>query len=676
MAILTASYLSQSFGALDLFSGVSVSIPNDGKIGLVGPNGIGKTTLLLILAGRSAPAAGQVNVAGNARIGYLPQESSDAFSGQTGTVYDAMLKVFADLRAAEAELRRMEMEMGNGAADAALLERYSKRQEAFELAGGYDYPVRIEQVLTGLGFTEEDWRRPLSHLSGGQKTRALLARLLLEAPDLLILDEPTNHLDVTAVEWLENTLSNWDGAVLVVSHDRYFLDKVVNTIWELTAAGVETYRGNYSDYAGQRQERWDQLEQAYQDLQAHLAKEMDFIRRNIASQRTQMAKGKLSRLAREVEAIHAGGLKMIDRLQQQGWAQITNEFELKRPAGTVGELHSRIQALPHPRRPKSLHMTLTAARRSGDLVLRTYDLAIGYPGDAPLFTAPDLALRRQSCTAFLGGNGVGKTTFLRTVLRRMPPLAGEIEIGASVDIGYFSQTQANLNPENRVLDELLGHHHMTLGEGRSYLAQFLFQGDDVYKRVGALSGGERNRLALAILSLSDANFLLLDEPTNHLDIPAQETLQAALEAYTGTVLLVTHDRYLVNRLATEIWEVRNGRLHHYAMPYQAYLAQREAEKTAEKERGKAGNGRVAPPPGDGEDDAGLSKNEQRRRAQTIARIEEDINRTEARLDAITQAIEEATQAEAFDKIQTLSIEYANREEELATLMEKWEKLHE
>lgn len=674
MAILSAAYVGQSFGAFDVFQGVTGSIPHGGKVGLVGPNGIGKTTLLLILAGLSQPTSGSVTIARGARIGYLPQESSDAFTGQNHTVYAEMLGAFSDLLADEQRLREMEMMMAQQEAPADLLARYSQLQAAFELAGGYHYQTRIKQVLTGLGFSEPDWALPLPHLSGGQKTRALLARLLLETPDLLILDEPTNHLDMEAVEWLEGMLKTWDGAVLVVSHDRYFLDRVANTIWEMNSAGIEIYRGNYSAYVVQRQSRWELLTKAFADFKAYAEKEMDFIRRNIAGQRTQMAQGKLSRLAREVEAVRVGGVGIIPQLNSKGWLQLSQGLDLRRPASTVGELQQRLGELPAPYQPLTLNLTLRPSHRSGNIVLRTTDLQAGYTAQLPLFQAEDIELHRQECAALIGGNGTGKTTFLRTILGELSPLSGEIELGASLKIGYFAQTQENMNPNNSILDELLLHNNMLLSEARSYLARFLFRGDDVYKQVQSLSGGERSRLALALLTLAEANFLLLDEPTNHLDIPAQEVLQAALENFAGTVLLVSHDRYLVDRLATQIWELRDGRLHVYAMPYQTYLAQRQQELeaaqlavTLQRETAPAArqtNGQQ------------ISKNEQRRRAVALSELEEQITLTEKRLDAISQALQDTTQAQAFDKIQSLSIEYTNVTEELDALLSEWEILHE
>jgi ATP-binding cassette, subfamily F, member 3 len=677
MSMLTASNVGQSFGAYDVFSGVSASVPNDGKIGLVGPNGIGKTTLLLILAGLAQPTTGHVHVARGARLGYLSQESSDAFVGRDHSVYTEMLTVFDDLRADAARLRKMEQTMADGQLTDDLLERYSTLQQQFELAGGYEYEVRIQQALTGLGFTPQNWEQLLNHLSGGQKTRALLARLLLEKPDLLILDEPTNHLDVAAIEWLEGMLKTWDGALLVVSHDRYFLDSVVNTIWEMSSTGIESYRGNYSAYVAQRQARWEQKLQAFETFMANAEKELDYIRRNIAGQRTQMAQGKLSRLAREVEAVRVGGLNVLGELNSKGWLQVSDALDLRRPASTVGELHEALHALRPPVQPITLNVRLRAAQRSGNIVLRTSGLTVGYPG-APLFAAEDIELWRQEIAALIGPNGAGKTTFLRTILEQHPPLAGSVHQGASLKIGYFAQSHEELNPDNSVLDELLRHKQMLLSEARAYLARFLFRGDDVFNKVGTLSGGERARLALAILVLQDANLLLLDEPTNHLDIPAQETLQAALEAFSGTILLVSHDRYLVDRLATQIWELRNGRLQVYAGSYQVYLAQRSAAAEAQRAARvlEAQSTAAAGDDAAADNGAGLSKNELRKRAARLQQLEDNIHAAEAALTQFTDALQLATQSQDVDAIQRISQAYAAKERELESLLADWEVAHE
>ncbi len=678
MAILTTSHLSQSFGAADIFSGVSVRLPVNGKVGLVGPNGIGKTSLLRVLAGFSQPTGGSFHLARGTQIGYLHQESERAF-GRDGagrrshTVHDEMLRVFAHLKADAARLRQMEAEMAAADLDDDLFERYSVLQEKFELEGGYDYELRIKRVLTGLGFTEADWELPLDHLSGGQKTRTLLARLLLEQPNLLILDEPTNHLDVEAIEWLEGTLKTWPGALLVVSHDRYFLDKVVNRIWEMHAGGIESYRGNYSAYVQQRQARWEQAQAEFTDFQAYIAKELDYIQRNMAGQRTQMAQGKLSRLGREVEAVRAGGLGILGQLRSKGWAQTKASLacDFKTPPSTIGELRQRIGELRGPSRPPTLNMKLAAPHRSGELVLRTKGLQVGYPSK-PLFTAEDIELRRLECAALIGGNGAGKTTFLKVILGQLEPLAGEIRPGVSLQIGYFSQAHENLRLDNTVLDELLRYENMDISRARNYLARYLFRQDDVFKRVRDLSGGERGRLALAILALQGANFLLLDEPTNHLDIPSQEALQAALEQFGGTILLVTHDRYLVDRLATQVWHLENGRLQVFNGRYQQFVEQRAQERDQAKEA--AAQMRAAAKSRASGKGAGLSKNEQRKRAEALAGVENEIVETEAALAQLGAHLQTATQSQSFDKIQSLSVEYAAMESRLEQLMTQWETM--
>jgi ATP-binding cassette, subfamily F, member 3 len=675
MSILSASHVGQSFGAYDVFKGVNVNIPNDGKVGLVGPNGVGKTTLLLILAGLTQPEAGTVSIARGTRLGYLSQESSAAFNGREHSVYEEMLLVFAGLEKTAERLKKMEIAMSDGRVSDEFLAEYSDLQVQFELAGGYDYELRIQQALTGLGFPPDSWEMPLHHLSGGQKTRALLAHLLLEKPDLLIMDEPTNHLDVEAIEWLESALKSWAGAILIVSHDRYFLDSVVNTIWEMSPEGIEVFRGNYSAYLGQRAERWERKQKEYDALMERLDKEMDFIRRNIAGQRTQMAQGKLSRLAREVEAIHAGGLEILGSLRSKGWLQVKNEVGLDmRPASTVGELQERINALQPPIQPLALKMDLRASHRSGNIILRTEDLQIGYPGSV-LFTAEDIELHRQECAALIGPNGTGKTTFLRTILEQLSPLAGEVSLGASLKIGYFAQVHDELNPDNTVLDEFLRHQAMPISRARSFLARYLFRGDDVFNKVSTLSGGELGRLALAILALEEANFLLLDEPTNHLDIPAQETLQLALEEFTGTTLLVSHDRYLVNRMADQIWEIRDGRLNVYHGGYQAYLTQRQRESSAEKGLARStGNGsgnsayeKNEPTP---------SKNALRLQAERLNKLENKIHKTEARLAKMGEELQEASIVQNVDEIRRISQAYAATESTLADLLEEWESAHE
>jgi len=366
MSLITASDLSKSFGSKDIFSGLSLSLPRGARIAIVGPNGIGKTTLLRILLGLEEPSSGTIQKARGLSLGYLPQEAH--LSGKH-TLWDECLGALSDLLALESELASLEAAMGDPEQAEAALERYAKLQPDFEARSGYTYETRIRQTLTGLGFEPSDFNRPLTQLSGGQRTRAMLARLLLSNPDLLVLDEPTNHLDIHAVEWLEGYLSQWPGATLIVSHDRYFLDRVVDHIWEMSLGRLEVYRGNYSAYVQQRQERWELRQQVFEAEKVRLVKELDYIKRNISGQNVQQAKGRLRRLSREVQAIERLG---FEALQSQSWLQISEQIEISSHPMGVDELERRIRSLRGPsNRPPRLNLHLKASLRSGDLVLRT-----------------------------------------------------------------------------------------------------------------------------------------------------------------------------------------------------------------------------------------------------------------------------------------------------------------
>ena len=670
MAILSFNNLSHSFGDFDLFGGLSGTIPWDGKIGLVGPNGVGKTTLIRQLTGQEKPSTGEIHFTNRAALGFLQQEAMQAFHGrEQNSVYEEMLTIFADLRQQAEQLREMETLMADGREDDQLFEQYSHTLEAFEQAGGYDYEIRISQVLDGLGFTRDNWDTPLEHLSGGQKTRALLARLLLDKPDLLILDEPTNHLDVAAIEWLENTLKTWDGAVLIVSHDRYFLDKVVNIIWEMSATQIELFRGNYSAYVQQRAERWERREKEFFALKERLEKELDYIKRNMAGQRTQMAQGKLSRLTRDLKAIEVGGIALLN--SGKNWSQM--DVGSQRPM-SVAEAESRIKNLPRPiYRPRLPHLNLDAAHRSGQLVLRTYDLEVGYP-EASLFTAEDIVLNRLERAALIGPNGSGKTTFLKTMLGELEALHGRVDLGASLNTAYFSQAHEALQRDNTLLEEIMQHKGFMVSEARDYLGQYLFQGDDVFKKISTLSGGERGRLALAVLALQNANFLLLDEPTNHLDVTSQELLQETLEAFDGTILMVSHDRYLIDQLATQIWSIQGNQLRVFEGNYQEYVAWRDGRDEQEKDVPASQTTAVSDPSPTANGQPRLSKNEQRKLAEALQAAEEKITAVEAHIEQVSQELQAASEAQDFDKIQAKSIEYNTLQETLESLMTHWEEL--
>lgn len=670
MSILTLSNVGVSFGDFDLFSGISASVPNDAKIGLVGANGIGKTTLLQVLAGLFAANAGSVAVAQGTRLGYLRQEAMEAFAGRENTLHAEMLTVFGELRRQERELRALEARMAETDDHDDLFAEYSNAQTQFERLGGYDYEMRIEQTLHGLGFGRSDWNTPLSHLSGGQKTRALLARLLLERPDLLILDEPTNHLDIEAVEWLEEALRSWPGAILIVSHDRYFLDRVVDRIWEMSRAGIELYRGNYSAYVQQRQERWERRELEFETAKERFLSELDYIKRNIVRDSTNaQAVGRLRRLIRQVRVVQAGGLSLLN---SKNWGQVMDEVEISDSKWGVMDVEQAIKSLRSPLiRPPQLNMHLKPIMRSGNLVLRSNALRIGYPGKT-LFIADPILLERGECAALIGPNGTGKTTFLRTLMGEMPALSGELRLGASLKVGYFAQVHQGLNPDKSVLDTLLDYRHMLLGPARNYLAQYLFRGDDIYKPVSALSGGERGRLALALLALENANLLLLDEPTNHLDIPTQEVLQETLEHFQGTILLVSHDRYLIDRLATQIWELRDGQLHVFPGAYAEFVMARQAGAEAAKQ--KATQQRNAAR--QDQQAQRLQKNQERKRSQALADAENRIHELEALLARLERDLQAAGQTQNVAAIQQLGVAYTTTQTMLEREMENWASLAE
>ena len=666
MSLITASDLAKSYGPIDIFSGISLSIPKDARIAIVGPNGIGKTTLLRILLGIEEPTSGNLARSRNLKMGYLPQEAT---LDSSFTLWDECLSALSTLRAMEAELAELEHQMSDPELADAALARYGKLQVTFEHQGGYTYETRIRQILTGLGFDEIDFKRPVPQLSGGQRTRAVLARLLLSSPDLLILDEPTNHLDIQAVEWLEGYLSQWEGAVLIVSHDRYFLDRVVDHIWEMRKEGLEVYRGNYSAYTQQRQERWDLLQKIYFSEKERLEKELDYIKRNIAGQNTTQAKGKLRRLSREIEAIQSLGFAAV---QSKTWAEISTLADISEHTMGVDEVERRIHSLRPPQnRPPRLHLHLKANLRSGDLVLRTRNLAVGYPDEGrPLFTAPDLLLKRGECAAIIGPNGAGKTTFLKTLLDQMPPLSGEVILGASLKVGYFAQAHEGLHPERTLVEEIdTVAPQMLLGEIRDHLARFMFSGEDVFKRVAVLSGGERGRLALAKLSLAQANLLLLDEPTNHLDIPAQEVLQEVLDAFQGTILLVSHDRYLIDALGSQIWEIEpdQAELRVFAGTYSEF----RAAKVAEKENTAANQVTI---PRHTRTHQQQPKLEERRLRARLKELEELIHTREAELDTLTRRLENPPADPA--KVQELGGKYVHVHTELDALLAEWEELAE
>ncbi len=663
MSLLSAQALSKSYGAQDIFTNLFLEIPPQARIAIVGANGVGKTTLLRILIGEEEASQGRIQRARQIKIGYLPQEATLA---EEKTLWEYCLFGLKDILAVEQQLHQLEAAMALSTAPTDILERYGALQEQYEKMGGYAYDTTIRQTLSGLGFKETDFQRPIQLLSGGQRTRAHLALILLSRPDLLVLDEPTNHLDIQAVEWLEGYLSQWQGAALIVSHDRYFLDRVVNQIWEMSSNGLEIYRGNYTDYLHQRQERWLLRQQLFEAERERLEKELDYIRRNISGQNTLQAKGRLRRLSRYLEAVEKAGMESV---VGRKWSVVASETGATSQIMSLDEATRRVHGLRPPRQHlPAVGLNLKPKERSGDLVLRTHKLKIGYSTEVqPLFEVPDLILKRGECVALIGPNGAGKTTFLKTLLGLIPPWSGEVVLGASLDVAYLAQAHEDLLPDNTLMQEIERiAPHLLPSEIRNLLARFQFNGDDVYKKVSMISGGERSRLALAKVSLTNANLLLLDEPTNHLDIPSQEMLQQVLNDYTGTILLVSHDRYLIDALASQIWEIEPDEksLRIFEGSYTAYRLQREAESALSTPHLSTSK----PIPVFKKK---VSPAEKRKRAR-LEEVENTISALEKQIAILERKLENPPPDPL--QVQKLGTEYMRLQEQVSRLLEEWEQL--
>jgi ATP-binding cassette subfamily F protein 3 len=646
MSLLVGKNVSKSFGAFDVFSSLDFSAARGDKIALVGPNGCGKTTLLKIIAGvEAASGNGDVHFARGVTRGYLAQTAEDSTDM---TVWQGVQAAFVELQALQARMAELEREMSDPTRAERALERYGETQHEFELKGGYEIDSRVKRVLGGLGFRESHWHMPMSKLSGGQRVRAALAKLLLQSPDVLLLDEPTNHLDTQGIEWLESFLSEWEGTLIVVSHDRYFIDEVCDHIWEMSRAPdgqarLSDYHGSYTDYVDQREARRERAQKDYEAQREFIAKEQEFIRRNMNSQLTAQARGRLRRL-------------------------------------------NRLERLERPNEQRALALKLGSAHRSGDRVLETRNLQVGYraAGGAPttLFQAPDLLLLRTERVALIGPNGVGKTTFLKTILGEIAPIKGEAALGAAVRIGYFAQAHEKLDPAKTILDELMdAQPELKLSAARDLLGRFLFSGDDQFKKIEMLSGGERGRVALAKLTLEGANVLLLDEPTNHLDIPAQEVITEALRNFDGTLLFVSHDRYLIAALATQLWMLDRDdagtRLNVFKGTYDEWRNARDdaaaalAEAKPKPIEAKAATETAAV----GATDAAaarISKNKQQQRVQQMAALEQRIAGLEREMSELGAAME--TVGGDFERLQTLSADYAKAERNLNAAWAEYETL--
>ena len=632
MIILQANKIERSFAGEVLFDNISLQVDERDRIALVGKNGAGKSTLLKILVGEEEPTSGEINKKRDLSLSYLAQDSRFESSN---TIYDEMLHVFDDLRKTEKSLRQMELAMGEktGADLEKLMQDYDRLSEEFRQAGGFTYEADIRAILNGFKFDESMWQMKIEELSGGQNTRLALAKMLLEKPNLLVLDEPTNHLDIETIAWLENYLVNYSGALLIVSHDRYFLDKVATITLDLTKHSLDRYVGNYSSFVEQKEQKLLTEAKNYEKQQKEIAALEDFVNRNLV--RASTTKRAQSRRKQ---------LEKMERLD-------------KPEAGT-----------------KSAHMTFHSDKTSGNVVLTVEEAAVGY--DDQILSEPiNLDIRKMNAVAIVGPNGIGKSTLIKSIVGQIPFIKGEARFGANVEVGYYDQTQSKLTPHNSVLDELWNDFKLTPEvEIRNRLGAFLFSGDDVKKTVGMLSGGERARLLLAKLSMENNNFLILDEPTNHLDIDSKEVLENALIDFDGTLLFVSHDRYFINRVATQVLELSEEGSTLYLGDYDYYL-----EKKAELEALAAAQAETVPVSSTEEvtgNDYHLQKQNQkelRKITRRIEQLEAEMEELDQKIQAITETMHSTNDAADLVQLQSDLDQLTVQQE---AVMEEWAELSE
>ncbi|CJH75280.1 ABC-F family ATP-binding cassette domain-containing protein [Streptococcus pneumoniae] len=631
MIILQANKIERSFAGEVLFDNINLQVDERDRIALVGKNGAGKSTLLKILVGEEEPTSGEINKKKDISLSYLAQDSR--FESEN-TIYDEMLHVFNDLRRTERQLRQMELEMGEKSSEDLdkLMSDYDRLSENFRQAGGFTYEADIRAILNGFKFDESMWQMKIAELSGGQNTRLALAKMLLEKPNLLVLDEPTNHLDIETIAWLENYLVNYSGALIIVSHDRYFLDKVATITLDLTKHSLDRYVGNYSRFVELKEQKLVTEAKNYEKQQKEIAALEDFVNRNLV--RASTTKRAQSRRKQ---------LEKMERLD-------------KPEAGK-----------------KAANMTFQSEKTSGNVVLTVENAAVGYDGEV-LSQPINLDLRKMNAVAIVGPNGIGKSTFIKSIVDQIPFIKGEKRFGANVEVGYYDQTQSKLTPSNTVLDELWNDFKLTPEvEIRNRLGAFLFSGDDVKKSVGMLSGGEKARLLLAKLSMENNNFLILDEPTNHLDIDSKEVLENALIDFDGTLLFVSHDRYFINRVATHVLELSENGSTLYLGDYDYYVEKKATAEMSQTEEASTSNQAKEASPVNDYQAQKESQKEVRKLMRQIESLEAEIEELESQSQAISEQMLETNDADKLMELQAELDKISHRQEEA---MLEWEELSE
>lgn len=633
MIIAQAQDLEQRFGGNIIFSNISFSVPDNARIGLVGPNGAGKTTLLKIMTGQQEPTSGQFTINKGLKVGYIAQENG---LDEDKTIWDEMLTVFNDLIEKNKKITKMQEQIADHPEDEDLLKRYDQLAYDFEQEGGFTYQAEIKSILNGFNFKENTWNKVIGTLSGGEKTRLAFVKLLLQKPPVLLLDEPTNYLDLDTLDWLETFLKNYQGAIITVSHDQYFLDHLANQIFELNFGKLTTFKGNYSQYVKERELMDSQQEAAYEKQQEKIKKEEEFIQKNLV--RASTTKRAQSRR------------KVLDKMER----------------------------IKPPKHKQKVRINFTSERPSGKEVLIAKDLTIGYP-DKVMVSDIDFQVNKNDRVAIIGPNGIGKSTLLKTIMKKLEPKGGSIKYGASLDIGYYDQELQSLDPSKTVLDTIWDRHKtMPEKDVRSILASFLFTAEDIDKTVGQLSGGQKARLTLTVLSLEKDNFLLMDEPTNHLDIEAKEVLEEALDNYDGTLLFVSHDRYFINELVNKIISVRDGHAKIYNGNYSYYLDEK-AKQAAAAQEAEAQKAETETTTSANQNKGKLSYQEQKARDSQKRKLERAVSDAEAKIEKL-EAEEKEIQTEmanpdiaaSFEKLGPLQEKLSAVQKQLDQANNDWE----